>query len=148
MPHTCRTQTHPHTDTQCTQKIIFLGEQDIFYFLQHESPMCVCEYKLLRTFSFGSSYITCSYVLSLLMTCLCFLLWLFHNLTSLWGLLLSSTFSLFILAFQLIIFIAKILCLGDPQLTSLTQITRLGPALYSHPPVWHLHLGALQVSHI
>ena len=123
-----------------------MGKQDVFYYLQHESPVCVCKYKLPRTFS---SVPLTSRVLIFspyFMTCLCFLSWLFHNLTSLWGLFLSSTFSLFILVLQVTIFIAKILYIVDPQLISLTQNTPLGPILYIYFTTWHLHLGALKVS--
>lgn len=48
-----------------------------------------------------------------------FLCWLSHNLASLWDLLVSSTF--FILIFQVIVFIPKILYIGDTQLTYITQ---------------------------
>lgn len=80
--------------------------------------------------------------------CLCVLSWLFHNLTSLWGLLLSCTFSLLILALQVTIFIAKILCIGDPQFICLTSNTPFGPVLHTHLPVCHLYVGASKVSQI
>lgn len=92
-----------------------------------------------------------SYVLTFspyFLSCLCFVSCPFHHLTSLLGLFLSSTFCLLILILQLIIFIVKILYIGDPQFVSLTQNTPFGPVLHTHLPVWYLYLGALKVSQI